>query len=222
MGKTLDDPDTDDEENETSDDDDFDAKVQAELDKRAKGIKRAAAKSGRDQLLKDLGFDGDPDALKTALAKLAEKPAAPKTDQKEDGASAAELAELRDKLATAESRAAKAEAASLGTRVVTALMGEGLDFKKAQRAARMVGLDKPSASDDEIAEAIDDLKDDMPDLFKKGDDKSEDDSSEGQGQSRELKKSNPGSTPPSRKRPADPQATARARLASRHPNLNKS
>ena len=222
----------------------FKQAVQEALNQSAKGIKRKARASAVAELLEDLGFESL-DEMKTAFSGLKKPAPTPKKtksgDDDADDTTAAELQSAREERDRERTRAEKAEQEALKARKVRFLVKAGLTIEAAEKAARMVDIDKFSASDDDLEEAVDDLLEAMPQLItKSGDDDDPDDEpdddegADGDGKKpkpkertpesrdrRQPPNSNPGGAPSKRKRPADPRASARARLEQRHGRVLK-
>jgi hypothetical protein len=185
--------------------------------------KRDGKRSGRREVLEELGFKTLEEAKK-ALQRKTEK------DADTDDADNKAIAEAKDKLREAEK---ERDALKFQSKLERQLLAADALPGKVEKAVRLLDLEQ-DASADEIAEAIEDLRDDIPALFKANSDDGDDDDESGSSsgssrrkgtepapQRRKVKDSDAGSR---RKKPqtASPQARAKARLAERHPNyVNK-
>jgi hypothetical protein len=172
--------------------------TQDEMNQTVGEAKRRARETAQADLLKTLGVD-DPEAAKALIA--AAKAAEEKNATELDKASKART-EAETKAQAAEQTAAQL---LLTNAIEKALIREGLSVEAAERARKLVEVDKPDP--DDIKAAIASLKKDMPSIFT--------------AQSGGMPNTNPGAPPPKGGKDGDPTSTAQSVLHERHPHLKK-
>lgn len=177
-------------------------------------------RAGRRSLLKDVGVE-DADELKEIVK-------AYKAHEDKNSSEADKAKRDADK-AKREADEAKAEAAKLrqGVKVERALMQANVPAKQVDKVARMLDI-ADEADDDEINDAVEDLKADFPHLFTvstddedEGDE--EDDSPDGSSRRRSdgPPRSDPGQPKRKRRPSKSTRDQAKSLLHERHPNLVK-
>lgn len=203
-----------DEEDEDEDEDDDDGGertfTQVEVNRIMSKEKKAGRRSGIRKVLEELGVESIAEA-KEKLGQTSNNRGTNDNGGNEQDPEAAEQARKAKEAADRE----KAEAArlKLEAKVERRLVRAKVDDKKIERALRMIDLDDlDDGDDDEIDVAIEDLREDLPELFTES--KSKDDDDEDKGKPR-APGSNPGGVP-RKKGTATPQDKAMARLQKRH------
>lgn len=204
----------DDDDEEDDDEDDKKKKpvtfTQSHVNSLLAKEKRDATKKAVTDLLKKLEVESE-DALQTLVDQS-------RTDGKNESE---ELTRLRQSESDAKAARKKAEGErddlKLHARIKDALVEGGLKPKAARKASRLVEVD-PEATDDEIVGAVEDLKDDWPELFvadsNNDDDNNEEDDAEQDGGSSKKRKPDSDSGPPPRKQ-GKQQETDRSKAVAR-------
>lgn len=227
-----DDPDDDDDDD---DDDDGETFTQAEVNEILRKRLGKAKRQTTRELLSEIGVDSVEDLKAKLEANKGTKTApAPAKNKKSEGDEEPEdkvdVEALRKEI---EADLRKKEAArDLADKIKDKLMDDyGMTAKQANKARSMVTV-KPGADDDEVQDAIEELEEDFPELFSRGEE--EGDEPDDQGDSgrqrnrrgdrnrRDRPSSNPGRGPRRRRGKApDPAVSARTLLYERHPELKK-
>lgn len=179
----------------------------------------------RREVLRELGVR-DMDELKSKMAAPGDRTDDDDLDKNKES----EKARRDTEKAQRERDEARAEAAQvrLEANVERALLAADVPAKQVARVARMIVVD-PGADDDEINDAIDELKEEMPHLFKSAtdgdDDGEEDEEDSSNGNDRNRRSGPPRSDPGQPKRRRRPSGStkdqAKSLLHERHPNLVK-
>ena len=232
-GKDTDDPDDDDDPDDPDDDDDDDdddepSISQKDFDRIVTREKVKAARQAAKALATELGF-ADVDAMKAAIAK-SKTPPKPKDkgDKDDDEATTPTAEEIRAEL---EAEHKKELAAQKLTDTIKDILTDDFDLSRKQTSAirRMVEVDT-DAEEDDIIEALEELEDELPNLFTVDSEDGED-GEEGAQRSRNRRErrpstkprrsSDPGRSPSRKRKPANVQTAARTLLHERYPHLKK-
>lgn len=183
----------------------------------ARERRNSTAKAQKD-LLESLGLE-KPDDLKAAIER----------DRKRRTDEMSELEKAQEAARKAEAKAAEAEAKAarmvVEGKVDRALISSGVEPKKVSRVRGMLGEFGVDAEDEAIEEAVEELKQDFPDLFTEAV-KGEEDDDDGEDRGRRSwertagpPRSDPGRQMKSKRPPKDKRELARTKLAERHPYL---
>lgn len=225
----------DDDEGEEDDDDDEDGDDRTFSQSDVTRISAREKREGRRTVLKELGFKSIEEA-KAALAKLGAEDDFDDDDD-EDGDTSAndknreedrrekrrrdrDSQKERERQRKLEERERALERRELEVALKDSLREAGA--KNPGRALKLLDVE-PGADDEDIEDAIQDLREEMPELFSGTDETDEDDDPQSGKKARSKigtggADSNPGSRPKKAK-PADPTERALARLHRNHPEL---
>ena len=195
--------------------------------------KREGRKAGMRQALQELGFDSLEQA-KEAIGQMGatddddgnddatDKGKGSKQDDSQNRRAQLKLEQDRDKLRK-ERDDLKRDRHEL--KVTQALLQAGVDSSKASRSAKLLDVEV-GAKDDDIKDAIEELKEEFPELFapkKSSEEDDEDEDDEGTGDNKKKKPargdSNPGNRPRKKAPKQTPEEAAQARLKARHPEF---
>jgi hypothetical protein len=177
---------------------------------RIMGREKNDGRRAREQeLLDEFGVNSVED-LKELLAEK-EKP-----DPSDDFRKAVEKATDVARKATQRAEQAEAEAAQakFDAKVNLALLTADVPAKSVNKIAKLLDL-KPDADEDDIADAIDDLKVELPNLFSQQDSNADGE----QDRDPRPRHSDPGRPPRQPNKPATSREQARSLLDERHPEL---
>ena len=190
----------------------FSPEQQKQVDKIMQRTRRNASATAQREFLKSIGID-DPAALKAIVDRDQKR----RTDEMSD----LEKAQQAERRATERAAAAEAETAKLRLegKVDRALIGAGVDPKKVVRVRGMLDDFEADADEETIEDAVEDLKQDFPDLFSE-EELSDDERRERDERQRRQEgppRSDPGRQPRSRTQPKDKREQARSKFQERHP-----
>lgn len=247
MGKILDNSNDDDDDDEGGDGEGDEDKTfsQEAVDRMVAKARSQARRSAERKLLDELEVE-DIEEAKRAVTKGKAEPKPPKEtgknskDGDKDDSSSEAVADLARQFEEFKlSTNGNIAELKITSKVEKALIKEGMSVAEAEKARRLVEVPN-NADEDEIEDAIDDLKETMPSLFdsgsKSGGDDDEDDDDDDDGKRRKPKNrdrdrdrddrrrnpgSNPGGSPRRRKSGGDTRSDARTLLHERHPRLKK-
>jgi len=119
----------------------------------------------------------------------------------------------------AEAAKAEAKQARFEAKLDRRLMAADVPAKRVDKVRRLLDVEV-GAEDDEVADAIEDLKEEFPDLFRvTAPDTSEDEEESNGSQRSGPTHSDPGRSPRKKQSPASVQDQAKSLLHERHPNL---
>lgn len=205
---------------EDEDDDDLSPNfTQDELNRALARTKRKAKVGARNEILEELGVDSLDD-LKAVITAAKDANEQESSDLEAANKKIADLERKNQELeGTLKERDFTAKAQS-------ALEDAGMDPKRARRSVRLLDLDE-GASDEDIADAVEELKEDdsFSELFGSGEKNEEEEDEEEGSEKPKGKETNTGrpqpKRPPRKKGAASPQDAARERLLARHPHLAK-
>lgn len=202
--------------------------TQEQIEKISLKARNQARRQRERDILDELGVESLEEAKQKLQAPVTEpkdKADKGKDDSKgDDGEAVASLRKEFESLKT-ETRSEIADL-KITSKVEKALIKAGLSVEAAERARRLVDIPR-NATDDDIVEAVEELQNEMPNLFPDSEDTSEgsgskeggrDTSSQRQPDSR-TPHSNPGSQPRKKSTTPDVKTQARTLLHDRHPRL---
>lgn len=236
----LDDEDESEEDDETKDDKSDGKKSKSQtkklfpqehVTKVAAREKREGRKAGQRQILAELGFQSLEEA-REAIGQLGatdddEDSSDDDKSSKGDGASQKRANSDRIKLERDREKLRTEKAALARDRhelkIESALLQAGVEGSKAGRAAKLLDVEV-GAKPEDIQDAIDELKDEFPELFaskKRSDDEDEEDDDDTGDSTKKPARgnSNPGNRPRKNRPKLSPQEAAAARLKQRHPEF---
>lgn len=206
-----------DEEDEDEDDDEEEEEErtfsQTEVNRIMSREKKSGRRSGQRKVLEELGV--------SSISEAKEKLAATKTgkknkeeDEEDDSASNEELLKAQRERDEAKR---EAEQTKLEAKVERKLLAADADPKRVEKALRLIDLSEIE-DDDDIEDAIEDLRDELPEFFLEDDDDDDEEDGVKRSKSRRRKSpppSNPGGAPRKKRQPTASDRAAQ-RLKERH------